>query len=997
MSVLSLTSRARPRASVTTVLAAAGTVVGLGVIGGRLAISHYGLTAVKLTAGLLALALVTSVITRKPPLGVASIVAGLVLIPSYKAPTVQHLLLDPALVLSAIVALLFFLSTVAARRTRISAVDVCVIALVVAMLVAMLAGPRSFKDALAQWWLWLPPYLAGRVIGSRRPLNRVFAVSVVAGGLFLAPFAVVEALGLGSPFFSAANANNPNANIWDQPHLRAGSGFRVQTSWGHPIAYSMFLAAAIVFAIVLLATAKDVRQRRLYLLATAVLLLCEALTLSRSGWVVIGIAIVILAADRGRHAASRMARRAILAGVCGLVALALAVPSVAAIPLSLVGLQSDTSSNAALQLSSSYRVGLYSTAFQSGVASWFGNRTSKLADTVESTNNSIDSEYLVLLDSWGAPVTIAFLLLIGAVAIRALSAAGEPDDEWSRVYAATATALGVSLASVALITQQEYFVWFMFGLAAVPRAGQPLFGIRGENGRWHFAEPGVAQSAIAKTNAALILPAIRRWWWIAAAGAAVGGALTAAIPRVSPTKYTAASAVLFQTPHFDQILFGHSLLPSTDQTDTASQLQDDGQREAATNLGELKLAVLDADTSAALRGELTPKQVAQQIQVSEVNQSDVYNIKSTASNPQLARALVATYQREFLLVAAQDSRKGIQAEINGVDAQLSAMTPAERRSQSAVSLSGSLRNLAVVASLETGNVESIAAASSAPVATAAVKKRTVLYGMLIGLGAALILVTYLARRDRRLTDIGALEEAFAAPVLGTVPRISGHGHREGDPASFGMVRTRLRYFNVDRRIDSLLVTSANRGDGRTTAAYELAVAEARAGNPAVLLIEADLRHPTLRSISGGVVRPGLVEVLSRLVPLEDAIHELDVSDEGQEARISLLLAGAPAPNPARLLGSDAMEELLQTLRRQFDLVIIDSPPVSAVPDAIRLMKAVAGVVVITRLAEIKRDQARALHERLVSLDAHVLGVIVNERSRPRSRATRLRAALRRSA
>ncbi len=918
------------------------------------------------------------------------------MIPSYAAPTVAHVLLEPALVLSAIVAALFFLMTIPAGRTRISPVDSCVLLLMVAMTVAVLAGPRSLKDEIPQLWLWLPPYFAGRIIGIRRPLNRTLAVSVVAGGLVLAPFAVAEALGLGSPFFSAANVGNPAANQWNQPHLRGGEAFRVQTSWGHPIAYSMFIAAAIVFAIILLATAKDVRQRRLYLFASAVLLVCEALTLSRSGWVVIAVATVILAAERGRHAASRMARRAILAGVCGFVVLALAVPSVAAIPLSLVGLQSDNSSGTTLQQSTSYRTSLYVTAFQHGVASWFGNRTSKLANTVETSNTSVDSEYLVLLDKWGALVMIAFLLVVGAVGVRAVSAAREHDDEWSRAYAATAVALGVGLGSVALITQQEYFIWFMFGLAAVPSAGEPLFGVRGDNGRWHFAERGVAQSDVAKTNAALVLPAVRRYWWIAAAGAVVGASLTVAIPRLSPTQYTATSAVLFRTPDFGQLLFGQSLDSSAAPTDPVGETQA-AQRQAGTNLDALRLPVVAAETSAALRGVLTPKQVAKQIQVSEIEQSDVYDIQATASHPGLARALADTYQREFLLQAAHDARERIDAQINVGYASLGAMTAAERQAPSAVSLAASLRKAAVVASLETGNVEAIATATGAPSTTVTVKRRTIGYGALIGLAAAIILVTYLARRDRRLTDVGAIEEAFAAPVLGTVPRMPGRRRGERDLAAFGLLRTRLRYFNLDRRLDALLLTSTGHGHGRTAVAYELAVAEARAGNAGVLLIEADLRHPTLRPVHEGIDGPGLAEVLSRMAPLEEAIRELDVSSRGLEAKISLLPAGGVAPNPTKLLDSDAMQELLRTLRQQFDLVIIDSPPVLVVPDAIRLMKVVAGVVIFTRLGEIKRHEARALHERLAKLDARVLGVIADEPSRSKSRAARMLVALRRRA
>src|SRR5207302_4027986 len=182
----------------------------------------------------------------------------------------QGLIFHPALLACVLVAGALFLITYAGGRSRLSAIDYCVILLGAAMLVSILFGPRTWKEAAAQLWTWVPPYIAGRVIAARRPLNRPLAVGTVIVALASVGFAVVEALGVGSPFFGVAQPNNPAVSPWDQAHLRPGEAFRVQASFGHPIAYSMFLAVAIVFALVLVGSTDDRRRKRLYLCATAI-------------------------------------------------------------------------------------------------------------------------------------------------------------------------------------------------------------------------------------------------------------------------------------------------------------------------------------------------------------------------------------------------------------------------------------------------------------------------------------------------------------------------------------------------------------------------------------------------------------------------------------------------------------------------------------------------------------------------------------------------------
>ncbi len=199
--------------------------------------------------------------------------------------------------------------------------------------------------------------------------------------------------------------------------------------------------------------------------------------------------------------------------------------------------------------------------------------------------------------------------------------------------------------------------------------------------------------------------------------------------------------------------------------------------------------------------------------------------------------------------------------------------------------------------------------------------------------------------------------------------------------AFHLIRAHLRYFNVDRELRTLLVASAAPGDGKTTVARHLAGAAARMG-ARVLLIEADLRRPTVAAqldISSG---PGLADVLIGMVSLNDAIQSIDLDQPArQDSRgrmLDALVAGAALPpNPGELIESHAMESLLEQVRSTYDLVVIDTPPLTAVSDAFPLLRKVDGVIIVGRVGRNRRDVAERLHETLTGAGAPLLGVVAN--------------------
>ncbi len=199
--------------------------------------------------------------------------------------------------------------------------------------------------------------------------------------------------------------------------------------------------------------------------------------------------------------------------------------------------------------------------------------------------------------------------------------------------------------------------------------------------------------------------------------------------------------------------------------------------------------------------------------------------------------------------------------------------------------------------------------------------------------------------------------------------------------AFHLIRAHLRYFNVDRELRTLLVASAAPGDGKTTVARHLAGAAARMGSR-VLLLEADLRHPTLAQQLDLQSGPGLSDVLIGAVSLSEATQMIDLDSSALERSptraLDVLVAGAALPpNPGELIESHAMEALLERAKSTYDLVVIDTPPLAAVSDAFPLLRKVDGVIIVGRVGRNRRDVAERLHETLAGAGAPLLGVIAN--------------------
>jgi capsular exopolysaccharide synthesis family protein len=252
--------------------------------------------------------------------------------------------------------------------------------------------------------------------------------------------------------------------------------------------------------------------------------------------------------------------------------------------------------------------------------------------------------------------------------------------------------------------------------------------------------------------------------------------------------------------------------------------------------------------------------------------------------------------------------------------------------------------------------------------------------LILGLGLALLL----ERFDRRLWGRDELEDSFGLPVLGAIPDSKAFGDRRSgmlpplESEAFRMLRARLRYFEVDGRVTSVLVTSGAAKDGKSTVAWNLALTAASVGSKTILL-ECDFHQPTLATRRGLRRVPGLSELVMGKTDLVVQHVPVANSSNGQDPgrQLDVVVAGTRPANPLELMESAEMAALLEHLGSEYDLVVMDTPPITLVSDVIPLLRLVSGVIVVGEPGRTKRGSAAAVREQLDSLGAPVLGVVAN--------------------
>ncbi|MDX2176930.1 MAG: polysaccharide biosynthesis tyrosine autokinase [Candidatus Sumerlaeia bacterium] len=270
---------------------------------------------------------------------------------------------------------------------------------------------------------------------------------------------------------------------------------------------------------------------------------------------------------------------------------------------------------------------------------------------------------------------------------------------------------------------------------------------------------------------------------------------------------------------------------------------------------------------------------------------------------------------------------------------------------------------------------------------------TLLVAALLGLGAGIVLALGMHWLDRSVYDPATVERRMGLPSLGMVPflgrlrkgaakgrtglLITSPGTSPLEADAFRFVRTSLQYASAGRPPRAILVTSALAQEGKSTVAANIAIAFAEAGRR-VLLIDGDLKAPSVHRVFGIDKTPGLTDVLTGQREFADAIQQAPDAPS-----LQILPAGPQAPSPVDLLDSAAMDRVLEAARAKYDLVVVDAAPCQAMADALVLARRVDGVCIVVNHGKTDIELLEKTVAALERVGAHLFGAVYNSRSKYR--------------
>jgi len=374
--------------------------------------------------------------------------------------------------------------------------------------------------------------------------------------------------------------------------------------------------------------------------------------------------------------------------------------------------------------------------------------------------------------------------------------------------------------------------------------------------------------------------------------------------------------------------------------------------------------------------------------------TDIIRVTAKSTDPQQAASLANAYTNAYIdfrrkqavddvLAASQQ----VQGKITELQKQVDAAPPGSQKDslvQAQALFKQKLDQLQVDGALKQGGAQLVTPAT-AP--TSPVEPRPVRSG-LIALVAGVVLGTGFAFLREFLDDSVKTKDDFekvapGVPVLGLIPVVSAWRGKEtpylvslDDPNSpaaeaYRTLRTSIQFIGLDQPMRTLQITSANPQEGKTTTLANLAVALARSGST-VAIVCCDLRRPRIHEFFGLDNEVGFTSVLLGKVGLAGAMQEVP-----DQARLSLLASGPLPPNPSELLSSKRTVEVLGSLQAEYDIVLIDAPPVLPVTDALVLSGRVDATLLVSVAGATTRKEAARAVELLRQVDAPLVGAVLN--------------------
>lgn len=486
---------------------------------------------------------------------------------------------------------------------------------------------------------------------------------------------------------------------------------------------------------------------------------------------------------------------------------------------------------------------------------------------------------------------------------------------------------------------------------------------------------------------------LRRWWWLIAGASLIAVLSSFLYLRSQPVLYESHTTVMVGSPTQDPN-------PGSDVvylTQVLARIYADLAQRST-----VRQATMDA---LGLEGWLP------QYFVNALPNSQVIEITVSDVDPARAQAVAAELVNQLIALSPagleeQDRRNFVQEQLNSLETNIrdseaererlagelaTALSARDIRSkQDAINaLDGKLNTLqanyaALLASTGSRALNTLHVLEPASLPTEPVDSRLLLVlGLAAVLGAVLATVGAYALEflDDAVAKVTQVER-LGLMALGSVPLVHGaadeadrlvmfNDRHSAAAEAYRVLRTNLQFASVDRPLHLVQVSSPNVGEGKSMTAANLSIAIAQLGQK-VILVDGDLHQPTQHRYFQVLNNVGVTTALLGNLEQVDRMFKTTALPN-----LQLLPSGPLPPNPAELLGSKRMQELLDVLKQKADIVVVDSPPVTVISDAVMLSTRMDGVILVMRAGRTRLENARNALNALKQVHANVLGVVLN--------------------
>jgi len=402
-----------------------------------------------------------------------------------------------------------------------------------------------------------------------------------------------------------------------------------------------------------------------------------------------------------------------------------------------------------------------------------------------------------------------------------------------------------------------------------------------------------------------------------------------------------------------------------------------------------------------LESELDGKNASSLVDVGLVKQTDIFRITATDSDPELAALVANTFASEYIEWRREVDQRALREARAPIEAQVEATPEEQKQSIEYQVMTEKLQTMKLIESIRGNDIEVVkpATAATSPSSPQPVRTGVVAFfvSLIFGVGAVLTI----DRFDTRIRSTDEVTRRISKPVLSAVPWSSnGPLVTLSEPASpsseaYRLLKTNLSYVMPDQKLKSIMVTSPDPCEGKSTTIANLAVTLARAGKK-VIILEADLRRPMLYKYLGLENSIGLSNAIVDSCTLRESMQMIDAKEISMpqftqnlkgaaEAAASsngampiyCATAGPLPPNPGELVASDRLAAIIEEACEYADYVLVDAPPLAAVGDAASIASRVDGVVLVVKMAQTTKKSLDFVNNQFINaVPCNVLGVVI---------------------